>query len=43
MIEDDYKRSLALSLVINQLSESPNYLAIINAIDCNMSPSFIEL
>lgn len=32
MIEDDYKRSLALSLVINQLSESPNYKAIINAI-----------
>jgi hypothetical protein len=32
MIEDNYKRSLALSLVINQLSESPNYLAIINAI-----------
>lgn len=29
---EDYKRSFALSLVINQLSESPNYKSIINAI-----------
>lgn len=31
-MNNDYKRALALSLILNQLSESPNHKAIVNAI-----------